>query len=187
MRPSCWAVQASASMCIISVCDADIKAANKPRHNESLNRGLQNFLYGALEDPHEAAAKKSLAVLIELWQRQVWRDARTVNVIGKTHSYILQITSVFVVHCSINVLYTQIVASFSWHAKVHIGPPIPLTASNPLGQSTHVDFCSTWTKASPIPSSRKGLIDITNTSRLAKLVPSKLLPMMYASVTHAEC
>ena len=61
----------------------DIKAANKHRQNESLNRGLQNFLYGALEDPHEAAAKKSLAVLIELWQRQVWRDARTVNVIGR--------------------------------------------------------------------------------------------------------
>lgn len=61
---------------------ADIKAANRKHQNDSLNRAVQSFLYGALEDPHEAAAKKSLAVLIELWQRQVWRDARTVNVIG---------------------------------------------------------------------------------------------------------
>ena len=62
---------------------ADIKAANRKHQNDTLNRAIQNFLYGALEDPHEAAAKKSLAVLIELWQRQVWRDARTVNVIGR--------------------------------------------------------------------------------------------------------
>ena len=61
---------------------ADIKGANEKHHNQQLNRAIQNFLYSALEDPHEAAAKKSLAVLIELWRRQVWRDARTVNVIG---------------------------------------------------------------------------------------------------------
>jgi len=32
------------------------------------------------------AAKKSLAVLTELWRRHVWRDARTVNVIGESAS-----------------------------------------------------------------------------------------------------
>jgi hypothetical protein len=35
-----------------------------------------------LQDEHEGAAKKGLAVMTEMWRRHVWRDARTVNVIG---------------------------------------------------------------------------------------------------------
>lgn len=61
---------------------ADVKQANRKGQNRQFNRAVQNYFYSVLEDSHEAAAKKSLAVLIELWRRQVWRDARTVNVIG---------------------------------------------------------------------------------------------------------
>lgn len=61
---------------------ADIKAGNQRARNDKLNRALQNFLYSVLAEENEAAAKKSLAVLAELWRRQIWRDARTVNVIG---------------------------------------------------------------------------------------------------------
>ena len=61
---------------------ADIKAANKKHRNERLNRSLQNFMYSVIGDDNEAAAKKSLAVCTELWRRHIWRDARTVNVIG---------------------------------------------------------------------------------------------------------
>lgn len=65
-------------------CDAaDIKTANQKHRNEQLNRSIQNFLYGILEADNDVAAKKSLAVLTELWRRHVWRDARTVNVIGE--------------------------------------------------------------------------------------------------------
>ena len=64
------------------VC-ADLKACNRRARNDRLNRAVQSFLYTALQDEHEGAAKKSLAVLTELYRRQVWRDARTVNVIGK--------------------------------------------------------------------------------------------------------
>ena len=35
-----------------------------------------------IQDEHEGAAKKGLAVLTEMWRRHVWRDARTVNVIA---------------------------------------------------------------------------------------------------------
>ena len=35
-----------------------------------------------IQDEHEGAAKKGLAVLTEMWRRRVWRDARTVNVIA---------------------------------------------------------------------------------------------------------
>ena len=61
---------------------ADIKGANQRHRDERLNRSIQNFLYSMLQDDSEMAAKKSLAVLTELWRRHVWRDARTVNVIG---------------------------------------------------------------------------------------------------------
>ena len=59
-----------------------VKQANRKSQNQQFNRGVQNYFYKVLENAPESAAKKSLAVLIELWQRQVWRDAKTVNVIG---------------------------------------------------------------------------------------------------------
>lgn len=61
---------------------SDIKAQNRKHRNERLNRALQNFMYSMLADDNETAAKKSLAVLMELYRRGVWRDARTVNVIA---------------------------------------------------------------------------------------------------------
>lgn len=73
------AVASSDSFC---ACRADIKSANQKQRNERLNRSLQNFLYGCLANEGEAAAKPALAVLTELWRRQIWRDARTANVIG---------------------------------------------------------------------------------------------------------
>ena len=66
----------------------DLKACNRRARNDRLNRAVQSFLYTALQDEHEGAAKKSLAVLTELYRRQVWRDARTVNVIGESSSII---------------------------------------------------------------------------------------------------
>ncbi|KAG2445218.1 hypothetical protein HYH02_008686 [Chlamydomonas schloesseri] len=39
-------------------------------------------MYTVVSDENEAAAKRGLAVLTEMWRRHVWRDARTVNVIA---------------------------------------------------------------------------------------------------------
>lgn len=47
---------------------------------------MQAFLFNVLADDSELAAKKSLAVLGELWRRHIWRDARTVNCIGEALS-----------------------------------------------------------------------------------------------------
>lgn len=68
---------------IIWLVGADVKSANQKQRNERLNRALQNFLYSCISSEGEAAAKSALAVLTELWRRQVWRDARTANVIGE--------------------------------------------------------------------------------------------------------
>mmetsp|Transcript_34639 Transcript_34639/g.65213 ORF Transcript_34639/g.65213 Transcript_34639/m.65213 type:complete len:376 (-) Transcript_34639:1563-2690(-) len=61
---------------------SDIQNCNKRHRDEKLNKSLQNFLYSQLQEDHEGCAKKSLAVLTELYRRNVWTDQRTVNVIA---------------------------------------------------------------------------------------------------------
>ena len=62
---------------------ADVKGANRRARNDQLNRALQNVLFATLGEANELAAKKALGLLTELWRRQLWRDARTANVIGE--------------------------------------------------------------------------------------------------------
>ena len=62
---------------------AAVKAANKKRRDERLNRDVQTFLQTALTDENETAAKKALAVITELYRKRVWGDARTVNLVAE--------------------------------------------------------------------------------------------------------
>lgn len=59
----------------------DIKNINSKGKDIKLNTTLQNFMYGMLNDSHTIAAKTSLDCMIALYQKGVWRDAKTVNVI----------------------------------------------------------------------------------------------------------
>ncbi|TPX68745.1 hypothetical protein SpCBS45565_g02932 [Spizellomyces sp. 'palustris'] len=61
----------------------DIKNANAKSKNNKLNKTLQNFMYTMLKDSNEIAAKKSLEVMIDLYRKNVWNDAKTVNVIAE--------------------------------------------------------------------------------------------------------
>lgn len=61
---------------------ADITNVNRRRRDNALNRTLVNFMYTMLEDQDPTAAKKSLEVMIELYKRGVWTDAKTVNAIA---------------------------------------------------------------------------------------------------------
>jgi protein SDA1 len=61
---------------------ADITNLNKVHINMKLNRQLQNFMYTMLTSDSEIAAKKSIEVLVELYRKRIWCDARTVNVIA---------------------------------------------------------------------------------------------------------
>ena len=47
-----------------------------------LNTTMQNFMFTMLKDSNKIAAKTSLDVMIELYRKNVWRDAKTVNVIA---------------------------------------------------------------------------------------------------------
>jgi len=42
---------------------------------------LQNFMYTMLRDNNVIAAKKSLDVMVELYRKNIWNDAKTVNVL----------------------------------------------------------------------------------------------------------
>ncbi|XP_071086929.1 protein SDA1 homolog [Haliotis cracherodii] len=59
----------------------DIKNVNSKRKNMQLNSTLQSFMYTMLTDKSPVAAKMSLDVMIELYKKNVWNDAKTVNVI----------------------------------------------------------------------------------------------------------
>ena len=72
---------------------ADICRVNRRRKDVKLNSSLQTFMYGLLaedersvpgpaQDEDSMAAKQSLDVMVELWRRRVWTDAKTVNVIA---------------------------------------------------------------------------------------------------------
>ncbi|KAM9329807.1 protein SDA1 homolog isoform 2-T2 [Gastrophryne carolinensis] len=59
----------------------DIKNINAKHKNNKVNTTLQNFMYTMLRDSNAIAAKMSLDVMIELYRRNIWNDAKTVNVI----------------------------------------------------------------------------------------------------------
>ncbi|XP_030836828.1 protein SDA1 homolog [Strongylocentrotus purpuratus] len=59
----------------------DIKRTNAKHKDNKLNTTLQNFMYTMLTDNSSVAAKMSLDVMIELYQKNIWNDTKTVNVI----------------------------------------------------------------------------------------------------------
>ena len=61
---------------------ADIRGINAKQRQDAVNRQLQAFLFSTMQQPDEGAVKRSLAVLIELYRRNVWTDERSVNVIA---------------------------------------------------------------------------------------------------------
>ncbi|KAJ3208003.1 Protein SDA1 [Dinochytrium kinnereticum] len=62
---------------------SDVKNANAKAKNNRMNKSLQNYMYKMLHDPSETAARKSLDVMIDLYRKNVWNDAKTVNVISE--------------------------------------------------------------------------------------------------------
>lgn len=60
----------------------DVKNINVKRKNAKVNTVLQNFMFGMLKDPNARAAKMSVDIMIELYNKNVWNDAKTVNVIA---------------------------------------------------------------------------------------------------------
>ncbi|EDW58798.1 protein SDA1 homolog [Drosophila virilis] len=60
----------------------DIKNMNAKHKDMKLNSSLQNFMYGMLKDANPKAAKMSADIMIELYKKNIWNDAKSVNVIA---------------------------------------------------------------------------------------------------------
>ena len=60
----------------------DVRQMNAKHKQNKVNKTLQNFMYGMLSDPNQTAAKKSLDVMVALYRKRVWQDAKTVNVVS---------------------------------------------------------------------------------------------------------
>jgi len=61
---------------------ADVKNVNKKGANNKLNSKLQGFMYTMLKDNQIMAARMSLRVMTTLYRKQIWCDAKTVNVVA---------------------------------------------------------------------------------------------------------
>ena len=61
---------------------ADLKLVNLKRKDMQLNKALQNYVITMLSDASQKAAQHSLHVVIQMYRRGIWRDAKTVNVVA---------------------------------------------------------------------------------------------------------
>jgi len=60
----------------------DLKNTNAKHKDVKLNSSMQNFMFKMINDSHHVAAKMALKVMIDLYKKNVWNDAKTVNVIA---------------------------------------------------------------------------------------------------------
>lgn len=60
----------------------DIKNINAKQKNAKVNTVLQNFMFSMLKDSNVRAAKMSADIMIELYNKNIWNDAKTVNVLA---------------------------------------------------------------------------------------------------------
>ncbi|KAG8196651.1 hypothetical protein JTE90_006561 [Oedothorax gibbosus] len=61
---------------------ADLKNINAKQKNLKVNTVVQNFMFKMLSGNNDIAAKMSLDIMIELYRKNIWRDAKTVNAIA---------------------------------------------------------------------------------------------------------
>ena len=65
--------------CIIS----DLKKIKETKKNLDSIKKIQNFCETLLKDPNKKLSRKTLNILITLYQKKIWNDDRTVNLIAK--------------------------------------------------------------------------------------------------------
>ena len=89
----------------------DIKKINKHTQNYAINKQLQGFIYEMIEDSNVTAAKKSIHVLMTLYKKRIWTDARTVNVIANScllkEGKLVKIGCTFLLKADENELYSD--------------------------------------------------------------------------------
>lgn len=76
---------------------SDLQRINSAHKNNSVNKKLQNFCIDMLNDPNKKAGRKTLNIMIILYKKKVWNDAKTINAIG--HACLLNDSKIIVAAC----------------------------------------------------------------------------------------
>lgn len=75
---------------------SDLKNANSKAKDLKLNKSIQNYMWKVLEENSagDIGAKKALDIMIQLYKKGVWNDAKTVNIIAQaTFSKVQKVAS----------------------------------------------------------------------------------------------
>lgn len=85
----------------------DIRNINLKNSNNKMNRAIQAFIHTMLFKASPVAAKIAIQIMIELYRKHVWNDAKTVNIIaGKVILNILYKNCFYISnHLSSYILY----------------------------------------------------------------------------------
>ena len=55
---------------------------NEKHKNININKNIQNFCEKLLEDPNKKLARKTLNIIVNLYQKRIWNDSRTINMMA---------------------------------------------------------------------------------------------------------
>lgn len=50
----------------------DIKNSNAKKHDPKMNNALQNLMFENISDPNELVARKTLDILVHLYNKKIW-------------------------------------------------------------------------------------------------------------------
>ena len=60
----------------------DIKRMNQKSIKGTVNKQIQNYIYGIITKSSDNIAKRAMIIMMELYKKNIWSDAKTVNVIS---------------------------------------------------------------------------------------------------------
>ena len=61
---------------------SSLSKVNEKHKNVNINKNIQNFCEKLLEDPNKKLARKTLNIIVNLYQKRIWNDTRTINMLA---------------------------------------------------------------------------------------------------------
>ena len=61
---------------------SSLTKANEKHKNLNINKNIQNFCEKLLQDSNKKLARKTLNIIVNLYQKKIWNDSRTINMLA---------------------------------------------------------------------------------------------------------
>ena len=61
---------------------SSLTKVNEKHKNVNINKNIQNFCEKLLEDSNKKLARKTLNIIVNLYQKRIWNDSRTINMLA---------------------------------------------------------------------------------------------------------